>query len=91
MVVIMLLASSKVYGCSLEYNPQAGPTKFMIGTEQGNIMTCNRKAKNPQDRVGASFPGLHIPTVLLVPACIPAHVSAGCGVACLAGIKLSLF
>lgn len=44
---------------SLEYNPQAGPTKFMIGTEQGNIMTCNRKAKNPQDRVGASFPGKH--------------------------------
>ena len=29
----------------------------MIGTEQGNIMTCNKKAKNPQDRVGASFPG----------------------------------
>jgi len=44
----------------LEYNPQAGPTKFMIGTEQGNIMTCNRKAKNPQDRVGASFPGLYL-------------------------------
>ena len=43
--------------CSLEYNPQAGPTKFMIGTEQGAIMTCNRKAKNPQDRVGACFPG----------------------------------
>ena len=43
--------------CSLEYNPQAGPTKFMIGTEQGNIMACNRKAKNPQDRVGTSFPG----------------------------------
>ena len=46
--------------CSLEYNPQAGPTKFMIGTEQGNIMTCNRKAKNPQDRVGASFPGIKL-------------------------------
>ena len=46
--------------CSLEYNPQAGPTKFMIGTEQGNIMTCNRKAKNPQDRVGASFPGVYL-------------------------------
>ena len=52
--------------CSLEYNPQAGPTKFMIGTEQGNIMTCNRKAKNPQDRVGASFPGSHMPARLAV-------------------------
>ena len=29
----------------------------MIGSEQGNIISCNRKAKNPQDRVGASFPG----------------------------------
>ena len=53
-----------LHDCSLEYNPQAGPTKFMIGTEQGNIMTCNRKAKNPQDRVGASFPGVHLPAFL---------------------------
>ena len=70
--------------CSLEYNPQAGPTKFMIGTEQGNIMTCNRKAKNPQDRVGASFPGLHTPARLAVlltlhvspDPFLPSHISA---------------
>lgn len=59
--------------CSLEYNPQAGPTKFMIGTEQGNIMTCNRKAKNPQDRVGASFPGikllLHVVCLMAIGLC----------------------
>eukprot|EP00891_Asterochloris_glomerata_P005483 jgi/Astpho2/5483/fgenesh1_pm.00078_%23_1_t len=51
---------------SLEYNPQAGPTKFMIGSEQGNIISCNRKAKNPQDRVGASFPAHHGPVYGLV-------------------------
>ena len=37
----------------------------MIGTEQGNIMTCNRKAKNPQDRVGASFPGKQGPQLVV--------------------------
>lgn len=45
---------------SLEYSPTAGPTKFMIGTEQGQIISCNRKAKNPQDRVGATYPGAQI-------------------------------
>src|SRR5947209_3768961 len=35
-------SSETVLGAmSLEYNPAAGPTKFMIGTEQGNIMACN--------------------------------------------------
>ena len=54
-------SSETVLGAmSLEYNPAAGPTKFMIGTEQGNIMACNRKAKNPQDRVVASFPGIYV-------------------------------
>lgn len=44
-------------GVSVEYSPQAGPTKFMVGTEQGLILSGNRKAKNPQDRVVASYPG----------------------------------
>ncbi|KAK9824062.1 hypothetical protein WJX72_007469 [[Myrmecia] bisecta] len=51
---------------ALEYNPAAGPTKFMIGTEQGMIISCNRKAKNPQDRVGAAYPGHHGPVYGLV-------------------------
>lgn len=33
----------------------------MVGTEQGLILACNRKAKNPGDRVGASFAGHHGP------------------------------
>ena len=34
-------------GVSLEYSPQAGPTKFMIGTEQGIILSGNWRAKTP--------------------------------------------
>jgi len=33
------------------------PTKFMAGTEQGTIMSCNRKAKTPQEKVVAVYPG----------------------------------
>ena len=29
----------------LEYNVEAGPTKFLIGTEQGSIMVANKKPK----------------------------------------------
>lgn len=47
----------------LEYNPAAGPTKFMVGTESGNVLSCNRKAKHPQDRVVSSFGGHHGPVV----------------------------
>ena len=43
----------------------AGPTKFMIGTEQGTVLMCNRKAKNPQDRVGAAYHGHHGPVYSL--------------------------
>lgn len=46
---------------SLECSPAAGPTKFMIGTEQGPILSCNRKAKTPQDRVTGSYPGALCP------------------------------
>ncbi|GMH43207.1 hypothetical protein BSKO_11129 [Bryopsis sp. KO-2023] len=46
---------------AVEYDPAAGLTKFMIGSEHGTILNCNRKAKNPADRVGASYPGHHGP------------------------------
>lgn len=29
-------------GVILEYDPSAGPTNFMVGTEQGHIFSCNR-------------------------------------------------
>lgn len=46
---------------ALEYDPAAGPAKFMVGTEQGTVLACNRKAKNPADRVGASYLGHYGP------------------------------
>ena len=41
-------------GISLEYESTM-PTKFMVGTEQGTILSCNRKAKSPADRIVANF------------------------------------
>jgi len=38
----------------LEYEPTM-PTKFMVGTEQGTIITCNRKAKTAQDKLAAFY------------------------------------
>jgi len=40
----------------MEYEPAAGPTKLMVGTEQGTVLLCNRKAKNPADRVAVRTP-----------------------------------
>lgn len=55
--------SDKVLGAvSLEYSPQAGPTKFLLGTEQGLIISGNRKAKTPADRIGTSYTGPHVST-----------------------------
>lgn len=42
---------------ALACSPAAGPTKFLVGTEQGVVLACNRKAKNPADRVGTAYPG----------------------------------
>lgn len=50
--------SNKVLGAvSLDYSPQAGPTKFLVGTEQGLIISGNRKAKTPADRIGTAYNG----------------------------------
>ena len=42
---------------SLDYTAAAGPTKFMVGTERGRVLSCNRKGKTPQDRILATFAG----------------------------------
>jgi dynein intermediate chain 2 len=55
-----------IYGAmSMEYEAIAGPTKFMIGTEQGTVLMCNRKAKNPSDRIGTAYHGHHGPVYSL--------------------------
>jgi len=32
-------------GCSLEWMQEAGPTKFLVGTEHGTVLSCSRKPK----------------------------------------------
>eukprot|EP00326_Haptolina_ericina_P022351 CAMPEP_0181194490 /NCGR_PEP_ID=MMETSP1096-20121128/14368_1 /TAXON_ID=156174 ORGANISM="Chrysochromulina ericina, Strain CCMP281" /NCGR_SAMPLE_ID=MMETSP1096 /ASSEMBLY_ACC=CAM_ASM_000453 /LENGTH=548 /DNA_ID=CAMNT_0023284003 /DNA_START=121 /DNA_END=1767 /DNA_ORIENTATION=- len=44
-------------GVSMEFSAAAGPTKFLVGTEQGKVVQCNRKAKNPSDRIGTIYEG----------------------------------
>lgn len=41
------------------------PTKFMVGTEQGSIVTCNRKAKTPAEKIVSVYAGHHGPVYSL--------------------------
>lgn len=38
----------------LEYEPTI-PTRFMVGTEQGKVISCNRKGKTPQEKMTSKF------------------------------------
>ncbi|CAK8685139.1 unnamed protein product [Clavelina lepadiformis] len=51
-------------GISLEYEPTM-PTKFMVGTEQGSIVSCNRKAKTPAEKIVCLYPGHYGPVYSL--------------------------
>jgi len=51
-------------GISLEYEPTM-PTKFMVGTEQGIVLSCNRKAKTPSERIVNNFSGHYGPVYAL--------------------------
>lgn len=50
-------------GLCLDYDPQVGgPARYMIGTEQGTILSCNRKGKTQYEKVGPNtFNGHHGP------------------------------
>lgn len=50
-------ANSSLPATCLEYSTAAGPTKFMVGTGQGTILSGNRKSKSPYERVTSSFVG----------------------------------
>mmetsp|Transcript_30238 Transcript_30238/g.59057 ORF Transcript_30238/g.59057 Transcript_30238/m.59057 type:complete len:567 (+) Transcript_30238:151-1851(+) len=52
-------------GVTLSYDPAAGPTNFLVGTEQGTVLLCKRKSKSPSDRIGAVYPGHHGPIYAL--------------------------
>jgi len=49
---------------TLEYEPTI-PTRFMVGTEQGAILGCNRKAKSPAEKIVAVYSGHHGPVYAL--------------------------
>lgn len=41
------------------------PTKFMVGTEQGIVITCNRKAKTPPEKIAGTYSSHHGPVYAL--------------------------
>ncbi|KAM9342518.1 dynein axonemal intermediate chain 2 [Pholidichthys leucotaenia] len=45
---------------SLEFEATM-PTKFMVGTEQGLVMSCNRKAKTPAEKIVCIYNSHHGP------------------------------
>jgi len=45
---------------ALEYESTM-PTKFQVGTEQGAVVLFNRKAKNPNEKIAATYAGHHGP------------------------------
>ncbi|NXR10247.1 DNAI2 protein, partial [Semnornis frantzii] len=49
---------------TLEFEPTM-PTKFMVGTEQGIIIACNRKAKTPAEKITSTYSGHHGPVYAL--------------------------
>lgn len=51
-------------GIVLEYESTM-PTKFMVGTEEGVILSCNRKAKTPQEKITTAYTGHHGPIYAL--------------------------
>uniref|UniRef100_A0A7N6FGR4 Dynein, axonemal, intermediate chain 2b n=2 Tax=Anabas testudineus TaxID=64144 RepID=A0A7N6FGR4_ANATE len=49
---------------SLEFEATM-PTKFMVGTEQGVVFSCNRKAKTPSEKIVCTYDGHHGPVYAL--------------------------
>ncbi|KAM7384902.1 hypothetical protein PAMA_011998 [Pampus argenteus] len=49
---------------SLEFEATM-PTKFMVGTEQGVVVSCNRKAKTPAEKIVCMYDGHHGPIYAL--------------------------
>ncbi|XP_030597803.1 dynein intermediate chain 3, ciliary [Archocentrus centrarchus] len=49
---------------SLEFEATM-PTKFMVGTEQGLVVSCNRKAKTPAEKIVCMYDGHHGPIYAL--------------------------
>ena len=52
-------------GVTLNYDMAAGPTNFLVGTEQGTVLLCKRKSKSPLDKCNATALGHHGPVYAL--------------------------
>ncbi|XP_061867150.1 dynein axonemal intermediate chain 2 [Colius striatus] len=63
---------------TLEFEPTM-PTKFMVGTEQGIVISCNRKAKTPPEKISSTFSGHHGPVCALArnPFCTKVFLTVG--------------
>lgn len=67
--VVSLLPKSNDGGCKgilgglcLDYDPLVGgPSKYMVGTEQGTCLVVNRRGKSPTDKISHTFNGHHGP------------------------------
>jgi dynein intermediate chain 2 len=61
-------------GSSLEYNIEAGPTKFLVGTEQGIVMSLNTKNKKTNNGITVfdTGPGKHLGPIFSIQR-NPAH------------------
>ncbi len=48
-------ATHPLGGTALDYDPSAGLTKFLLGTESGAVVNCNKKGKTDADRLGHMY------------------------------------
>eukprot|EP01062_Namystynia_karyoxenos_P058322 TRINITY_DN49888_c0_g1_i1.p1 TRINITY_DN49888_c0_g1~~TRINITY_DN49888_c0_g1_i1.p1 ORF type:complete len:608 (+),score=245.84 TRINITY_DN49888_c0_g1_i1:159-1982(+) len=67
-------------GICIDYDAQVGgPSKYMVGTEQGSVLLCNRKGKSPQDKIQFCYNGHHGPvySVMRNPGCSKVFLTVG--------------
>ena len=67
-------------GICIDYDAQVGgPSKYMVGTEQGTVLLCNRKGKTAQDKISHCYFGHHGPvySVMRNPHCSKYFMSVG--------------
>jgi dynein intermediate chain 2 len=71
-------------GVALEYESTM-PTKFQVGTEQGEVILFNRKGKTPSEKIAASyvFAQSHLVFVAIYHRCGPRHHHRCLGTICL--------
>eukprot|EP00935_MAST-01C_sp_MAST-1C-sp1_P000029 g29.t1 len=61
-IPLQTISSGQVLGgCSMEYNQEAGPTKYLVGTEQGIVLSINLRNRKQNGGVAefTSGPGMH--------------------------------